>query len=466
MAGELTYNDISSTKMLNKAGLLELSGQIKGYINTNMPQSYTLPTATTSTLGGVKVDGTTITISDGVISTTGGGSSYTNEDLLQDIFNYSDNSTYNSIGPGNTKNGILYANNDETAWQGVQSGKWFYWTWGSLNNTTISLLQSEYGITQYNIQSLDQAGSQSGPISGPYWKPYDRNYKNNLCKRNDINKTIDCYPVPHSNGEVITSLIPWASITDTSGNSQSIGKWLNDITTLKSSKLSTPTVPSNDGTYKLTSTISSGSATYSWEADSGSSGGGASYTAGNGINIDANNEISNGILVIKSSDISSAEVSMLGYGNYNLASDNSNANVAKLATILASYYNGSASVQGNKFLSLKGFIFDGIYFARTGINDGDLEIYSAIYKTKYYGQEELFEWKIALRNNSDIYLIRTQYKDSLIINNNSDVAYYPGTHILTLKSPKVPTAPSNDGTYMLKCVVSSGTPTYSWEAVS
>ena len=39
--------------------------------------SYTLPTATTSILGGVKVDGTTITINNGVISSTGGGGSYT-----------------------------------------------------------------------------------------------------------------------------------------------------------------------------------------------------------------------------------------------------------------------------------------------------------------------------------------------------------------------------------------------------
>jgi len=35
--------------------------------------AYTLPTATTSVLGGVKVDGTTVTITDGVISSVGGG---------------------------------------------------------------------------------------------------------------------------------------------------------------------------------------------------------------------------------------------------------------------------------------------------------------------------------------------------------------------------------------------------------
>jgi len=38
-----------------------------------IPAAYTLPTATTSVLGGVKVDGTTVTITDGVISSVGGG---------------------------------------------------------------------------------------------------------------------------------------------------------------------------------------------------------------------------------------------------------------------------------------------------------------------------------------------------------------------------------------------------------
>ena len=39
---------------------------------TEIPAPYTLPTASTSTLGGVKVDGNTITIADGVISSVGG----------------------------------------------------------------------------------------------------------------------------------------------------------------------------------------------------------------------------------------------------------------------------------------------------------------------------------------------------------------------------------------------------------
>ena len=45
---------------------------ILGSGNITTP-TYTLPTASTSTLGGVKVDGSTITITNGVISSSGGG---------------------------------------------------------------------------------------------------------------------------------------------------------------------------------------------------------------------------------------------------------------------------------------------------------------------------------------------------------------------------------------------------------
>ena len=52
------------------------SGSYEDLINKpTIPEPYTLPTASTTTLGGVKVDGSTITIADGVISSAGGGGS-------------------------------------------------------------------------------------------------------------------------------------------------------------------------------------------------------------------------------------------------------------------------------------------------------------------------------------------------------------------------------------------------------
>lgn len=54
----------STTNLATKAEVQEVENKI--------PAPYTLPTASTSTLGGVKVDGSTITIADGVISAKGG----------------------------------------------------------------------------------------------------------------------------------------------------------------------------------------------------------------------------------------------------------------------------------------------------------------------------------------------------------------------------------------------------------
>ncbi len=57
----------------NDAGYLtEHQSLIEYAKKTDIPAPYTLPTASTSTLGGVKVDGNTITIADGVISSVGG----------------------------------------------------------------------------------------------------------------------------------------------------------------------------------------------------------------------------------------------------------------------------------------------------------------------------------------------------------------------------------------------------------
>lgn len=57
----------------NDAGYLTEHQSLADYaLKSEIPAPYTLPTASTSTLGGVKVDGNTITIADGVISAKGG----------------------------------------------------------------------------------------------------------------------------------------------------------------------------------------------------------------------------------------------------------------------------------------------------------------------------------------------------------------------------------------------------------
>ena len=64
------------SELENDAGYLTEHQSLAEYAKkTDIPAPYTLPTASTSTLGGVKVDGNTITIADGVISAKSGGSS-------------------------------------------------------------------------------------------------------------------------------------------------------------------------------------------------------------------------------------------------------------------------------------------------------------------------------------------------------------------------------------------------------
>jgi hypothetical protein len=98
-----SYTDLTNKPSLFSGAYADLSG--KPTIATDVSQltdtqgllgsgggSYTLPTASTSVLGGVKVDGTTITISNGVITAVGGGSG--GGITLSDVGTYLNNNGY------------------------------------------------------------------------------------------------------------------------------------------------------------------------------------------------------------------------------------------------------------------------------------------------------------------------------------------------------------------------------------
>ena len=83
-----SYNDLTDKPVIPEApdltpyaktadlSTVATSGSYEDLTNKpTIPEPYTLPTASTDTLGGVKVDGETITITDGVISSAGGGGS-------------------------------------------------------------------------------------------------------------------------------------------------------------------------------------------------------------------------------------------------------------------------------------------------------------------------------------------------------------------------------------------------------
>ena len=66
--GSLPTKATSSTLGLVKPDNSTITVDSDGVISSSGGTSYTLPTASTSTLGGVKVDGSTITISNDIIS--------------------------------------------------------------------------------------------------------------------------------------------------------------------------------------------------------------------------------------------------------------------------------------------------------------------------------------------------------------------------------------------------------------
>ena len=100
---------------------------------TEIPAPYTLPTASTSTLGGVKVDGSTITIADGVISAKGGSGGAEPDAYIKDA----------SVN-GNT---LTLTKKDDTEIVFTPSGG------GSTNASDIIFDNTDTGLSATNVQA-------------------------------------------------------------------------------------------------------------------------------------------------------------------------------------------------------------------------------------------------------------------------------------------------------------------------
>lgn len=69
-------------------------------------------------------------------------------------------------------------------------------------------------------------------------------------------------------------------------------------------------------------------------------------------------------------------------------------------------------------------------------------------------------------NLSQILQLKTYNATNYTSSRLDQAIYQLDTAILSKQDAIIPSAPTTDGTYTLQCVVSSGTPTYSWVAVS
>lgn len=192
-----------------------------------IPTAYTLPTASTSTLGGVKVDGTTITISDGVISSVGGGSS---SDI---VFNTAyDADTNKAATMADVDDAVMNAELPASAIAaGMNEQHEPVYLNEVLHNIDISLFGKQDSLvfnTAYNASSNKVATMADIPAA---------------------------YSLPTASTSTLGGVkVDGSTITISNGV----------ISAVTSSSL--PSNPSNDGTYFLKNVVSSGVATQSWES--------------------------------------------------------------------------------------------------------------------------------------------------------------------------------------------------------
>lgn len=262
MAGEMgntiTYDNIDANKMLNKAGLLELSGQIKGYIQANA--------------GG------------GASYTAGDGIDITNDVISSTVKEFSRyyQPPWSIFFAGDPFVGGLTANGVSTKEEALDILAHGGSVYATYDAGVIRFTGEDFdgmGYVWYYTPNANgdfvQGTISSLSASNPITIGYGSNYIFSMGK---------CLIVCNS-GELKTFLLRKLGYDNTiSGLTATTIKGAIDELAARP-VVSIPADPSADGTYVLQNTVSSGTATYSWGTPSGG-GGGTTYTAGTGISIE------------------------------------------------------------------------------------------------------------------------------------------------------------------------------------
>ena len=198
----------------NDAGYLTEHQSLAEYAKkSEIPAPYILPTASTSTLGGVKVDGNTITIADGVISAkggSGGGTADVFTGVGEDTF--TTEKTFEDSSFRFNKKAFLEA-------KGVKEKGYGYYQ-----------LRSDYKDTWYMGNVYYSENGTTGWIACDYISiqggsaPYGCSFDNSAFYVNGVENTITIHyekgaagttglvPAPTDNGKVLGSNGEWISV--------------------------------------------------------------------------------------------------------------------------------------------------------------------------------------------------------------------------------------------------------------
>ena len=474
----MAYSDIDSNKVLNKEGLLELCSQIKTEIANNSGSGGSTYTA-----------GKNITIdANNTINAQPEISAWILQSLL-----YAGTPFENEVVELNSSNSTTDFIN------ALQAGKLIYIrnsvSWSGLGATLANLGYTKYiKIPQITVNSFGYTTYNLTLTNQQNWKPeqpyYYQAYENTIfgAPSGGLAKWLRYY----STNSGLSAGTIWDAIDELAGN--------------VATKFTAPTAPTTDGQYKLTSTITSGASTYSWEADTGStytlptastntlggvkvdgstitisdgvisaaSSGGASYTAGTGISIDSNDVISANMNPLIHSMVQMTTAGNDMPGVIRLTNTSTweefvdNVKAGKIVYVAAATsYTFSADYKLTPALlgitTLRALNIDAYSIAMMSPNVSSYpatgtQIY---YQTYYYFDGDfLWSWK----KPEDLgNFIKVHYRNS----NNTALGYALKQITDSIDGiTGLPTPSTTDGTYVLQCVVSSGTPTYSWVSVS
>ena len=223
---------------------------------------------------------------------------------------------------------------------------------------------------------------------------------------------------------------------------------------------------------------------------SATGGGGASYTAGDGINIDSNNEISNNASIRKYLPVFNSGL-VAGYSLGDTAKIASN--IQELATYImkdgiAQYNSSQIYLNANDFNAVYNTNFSFRYFpepVNNPIGNSESTYYNSTStsnlpfiarqyfivvkssETQIYVFSSLNVWKIwAGYNLGSIIQINRNVSNINNTSNRIDLVFGSLNTFVGDVKEKLPTAPSTDGNYTLNCDISSGTASYSWDTLS